>query len=337
MGHSDYMLLKIKTYLNIVTLLTGVILLPIASLGQTKTTNSDRQGTIVQNKYGLDPATPLTARIIKTPAVILQKFRDAGMSPTIHNLTKADSMKVVNAFLKLPALHQDILANHLLGISFLDNMPNTALTATVNPDDSFPVFTITFRAEILKQNVSQWLTEKELSYFTRDQPNLHIAIEAGKLDAILYVLLHEATHVVDGALGILAGNVDKTTPSTSTDIKNFPKNIWLNRTDLPNSFGDTLTKHSRFRNGGKLIPMECAQQIYQSAAQKPFVSLYSTSSWHEDLAEYLTVTHFTKKLKQPFKIIIYNDQKEIFTYEPMQSAAITSRIPLMNYFYKKRN
>ena len=36
-------------------------------------------------------------------------------------------------------------------------------------------------------------------------------------------------------------------------------------------------------------------RVYQALRRTPFVSLYSTSSQHEDLAEYLTVYDFTQK------------------------------------------
>lgn len=329
------MSIKINIYITILMLSSAAFISPLITKGQSTSLDSSQQETVVQKKYGLDPSKPLAKRIGNTPPEIIQKFRDAGMSPTIHRLSKTDSLKVVRAFQMLPPLHQHILKEHLLGISFLDNMPNTALTATINPEDQFPVFTITFRAEILKQDVSQWLTEKEMSYFTKDFPGFRIAIEAGKLDAILYVLLHEATHVVDGSLGILAMDQNKGTSGMAVNLKSFTRNIWVDRTSICPSYTDSLTSQSRFRGGGRLLPMELARQIYQSAAKGPFVSLYATSSWHEDLAEYLTVTHFTKRLKQPFRIIIHEDQKEIFIYEPMKSATVSSRISLMKYFYAK--
>ena len=323
-----------KTQLNISSLVifTIALSLPIIGKGQSKRLDKAYKSTI-HKKYSIDPSIPLTARIIETSNEILQKFRDAGMSPTVHQISKADSLKVVSAFKSLPPLHQQILKDHLVGISFLDNMPNTALTATVNPEDRFPVFTITFRAEILKQDVSQWLTEKESSYFTKN-PNLRIAIDAGKMDAIYYVLLHEATHVVDGALGII--NDEKQMSGIGSDFKGFTNNIWKDRTHLFPNFMDTLSDQARFRNGGKLLPIEYAKDIYLSAAKKPFVSLYSTASWHEDLAEYLSVTHLTRKLKQPFRILIYEGDKEIFSYEPMTSSMVNSRTDFMKYFYRRK-
>jgi hypothetical protein len=64
-------------------------------------------------------------------------------------------------------------------------MPNTALTSTLNSDEPYPVFNITIRAAILKQNVSEWLTEKERACFTKGNSPLSIVIEAGQLNALV--------------------------------------------------------------------------------------------------------------------------------------------------------
>ncbi len=317
-------------------LITGFVLIitHFSCKGQTIAEKENEQLEITQREYGLDPAVPLTGRIKETSPEILNKFREAGMSPTIHNLTEADSLKVVNAFESLPAVHQRVLKDHLLGISFLDNMPNTALTATVNPGDSIPVFTITFRAEILEQNVSQWLTEKEQSYFKPGGQDLKVSIEAGEMDAIFYVLLHETTHVVDGALGIIGKNRELRKSLFADQVEEFTTGTWLNRTTVVPTFLDSTFNRSIFHPGGEKLSITSAQKIYESAAYKPFVSLYSFSSWHEDFAEYLTVNHFTNKLKQPFKIVITEKGKEVFSYEPMKSKLIQSRIPLMEPFYE---
>jgi len=311
----------------------GLSIFPFVGKGQTKSTNEGEQIAKIQKRYGLDPKVPLTGRIKQTSPEILKKFRDAGFSPVLHKLNKDDSMKVVRAFNALPPLHQRVLKDHLLGISFLDNMPNTALTAAVNPDDSLAVFTITFRAEILRQNVSEWLTEKERSYFT-DHPNLKLSIEAGKLDAILYVLLHEATHVVDGSLGIL--NDQKKNTKIAKDFEPFTEDIWLDRITLAPKYKDTLSSKISFRPGGRKPSIETAKGIYQFASDKPFVSLYSLSSRHEDLAEYLSVSHFTDKLRQPFRIVLYENGNILYRFEPMKSLSVKSRISLMDHFYESK-
>ena len=81
-------------------------------------------------------------------------------------------------------------------------MPNTALTSTVNPDEPYRLFDLTIRAGVLGETVSEFLTQKERSCYDTAGSSLSVFIEAGTLDAIIHVLLHEATHIVDSSLGI---------------------------------------------------------------------------------------------------------------------------------------
>jgi hypothetical protein len=279
-----------------------------------------------------DPASPLISRITPTPPGALQAFHDAGMSPHEHQLTDAEKKQIARILAALPPLHKKVLAEHLEGISFLDDMPNTALTSLVGPDDTFRVYHITFRAAILHQDVSEWLTEKERTCFESGDPHLNISVEAGTLDAMLYVLLHETTHVVDGALGLLAVDGVDPRPGQEPFARNFTQGIWLDRTTLAPSFRDSLLLTNHFRRG-KPFPPALSVQVYTTLRQTPFVSLYSTSSRHEDLAELLTVYHFVYKLHQPFGFIVSRDDKPVFTYEPMSSDKVKARTGLLGFFY----
>ncbi|MEO6282919.1 MAG: hypothetical protein ABIN80_13435 [Dyadobacter sp.] len=234
----------------------------------------------------------------------LQIFKDAGMSPIEHTLTAEESGQLEKVFAELPPLHQQVLKEHLASISFLDDMPNTALTSTLNFGSDFPVFNITIRAAIFKQNASEWMSEKERTCFNAANSPLVVSCEIGQLSALLYVMLHETTHIVDGVLQIAKGN--------------FGTGTWHDITRIAPEFSDALIDSTRYR-GGKPLPIDRAEKLYQALSLTPFVSLFSTSRWHEDLAEYLSVYHFTQKLGQPFRITIRDKGKEIFIYEPMKS------------------
>lgn len=261
-------------------------------------------------------------------------FRDAGMSPTEHHLSEKEQSKIITAFATLPPLHQRILKSHLRSINFLDNMPNTALTSTVNPGETHQLFDITFRAEILNQDVSDWLTWKERTCFDSTGSTLRVSIQAGHLDAFLYVLLHEATHVVDGSLGItpkiLSQDGQILPDSLVTD---FIGGIWTGHTSVATAYKSPLLDSLVYRRGGKPLPIRQARRVYQDLAKSPFVSLYGRSSWHEDLAEYITVYHFTQKLGQPFAIKIQNGKQPVFEYKPMQSALVSKRFKYIARFY----
>ncbi|WP_461040563.1 hypothetical protein [Spirosoma harenae] len=287
-----------------------------------------------QPEAPFDSTTTLSARVKPASATVLQMFRDAGMSPTEHRLTQDEQEKVAAAFAALPPLHQRVLKSHLHSINFLDNMPNTALTSTVNPDEAHKLFDITFRAEILHQDASEWLTRKERTCFDTTGSAFQVSIQAGHLSAFLYVLLHESTHVVDGSLGISPDNTVVQNQSLSDSLAtDFVKGIWAGHTTPATNYKSPLLDSLVFRRGGKPLPVSQYNRVYQALKQSPFVSLYGRSSWHEDLAEFVTVYHFTQKLGQPFTITVRKGNRELFTYKPMQSALVRKRFKHMARFY----
>lgn len=306
------------------------------SLAQSKRESSTSATLrIVQKKYRLDPNQPLPFRITPTPDDILQKFRDAGMSPTAHPLSSKEKKIIAEAFAVLPPLHQRVLKQHLQSISFLDNMPNTALTAPVTNNEGVNLYHIAFRAGILNQTISEWATEKERTCFTRNVSTIQISIEAGLLNAFTYILLHEGTHVVDGSLQLIASDSVAGIARLNAFTTRFSKGVWKDITTHDWPVKDSIILKNRFRPGGSPFSPHQAPEVYQSLAQSPFVSLYSTASWHEDLAELLTIYHLTQRLQQPFRILITKNGTEFFSYEPTKSSPVQYRFDQLKYFYTK--
>ena len=151
-------------------------------------------------------------------------------------------------------------------------MPNTALTSTVNPNEPYRLFDITIRAAVLGEDVSAFLTQKERSCFDAAGSPLSVSIEGGKLDAIVYVMLHEATHVVDSSLRIARGG--------------FTDGVWSERTIVDARYRDPLLERIRFRADGEILTIDRADAVYAALRRTPFVSLYGSSNWHDDLASW---------------------------------------------------
>ncbi|MDF7814215.1 hypothetical protein P1X16_22740 [Hymenobacter sp. YC55] len=311
-------------------LLLLLLVLTLSNGARAQTTSPSKQPD-----FPFDSTTSLAARVHPPTATVLQLFRDAGMAPTEHSLTAAEQSKVAAAFAALPPLHQRILGSHLRSISFLDNMPNTALTSTVNPGEAHQLFDISFRAEILSQDVSEWLTWKEATCFDTTQSSLRVAIQAGHLNAFLYVLLHEATHVVDGALGITPNSALPAGAFLIDSLAtNFVKGSWAGHSTVAAAYKSSLLDGIAFRRGGQLLSVTKAKEAYRALEKTPFVSLYGRNSWNEDLAEYLTVYHFTQKLKQPFTITIRDGNQNVYAYQPMKSRLVSRRFKYMSQFYR---
>ncbi|MVM33859.1 hypothetical protein GO755_27735 [Spirosoma sp. HMF4905] len=257
-------------------------------------------------------------------------FREAGMKPINHELTEAEKEKVERAFAVLPPLHQKILKAHLQSVSFMDNMPNNALTSPVESSDSTKLYNITFRAGILGETVSEWATKKEYTSFNQSTDSVFtIRVEAGTSDAIQYVLLHEATHVVDAVLSITPH------PKTSEALAEpttFTKNIWSTMNRPVNTFVHPLLEKTRFRTGS--APIDSAADVYKALQQTPFASLYGMAAWFEDLAELEAIYHHTRKMGQPFRILVRKNNVEVVRFEPMNNKRVKARIKQLRIFYK---
>ncbi len=242
--------------------------------------------------------------------------------------------KLSSAFAALPPLHRRILDERLRTVSFLDGMPNTALTSTVNPSEPYRLFDITIRAGVFGEDVSGFLTQKERTCFDTAGSSLNVSIEAGTLDAIIYVILHEATHVVDSSLQITAANRPGDQLADESPASSFTEGVWSERTIIAPRYRDPLLERVKFRAGGEMLPIDRAEAIYAALRRTPFVSLYGSSNWHDDVAEAVTWYHLTERLEEPSRIVIRDAGKETFAYEPMKSDIVRNRFDQMDRFYE---
>jgi hypothetical protein len=266
----------------------------------------------------------LAEKLAPATDTVLKMFREAGMNPRQHELTAIETQKVMAALDKLPPLHKKVLKERLRHISFLDSMPNTALTSIVNNGDAVPAFDLTIRAAIIGQSVTEWINEKEQSYYIKDSSGYSVSIEAGKLDAIFYVLLHETTHIVDGSI-----RKDK-----EAFVNDMTNGVWTDRITIATPYDFPVIDSLYFRKSGRKIPIAQCLPLYKAFAKTPFASLYSTSSWSEDLAEFVTVSHFTQQLKQPFRITVKKNNAVVFAYEPMKNELVRKRLVNLKPIYR---
>jgi hypothetical protein len=178
----------------------------------------------------------------------------------------------------------------------------------------------------------EWLTWKKRTCFEAAGSTLSVDVKAGKLDAIVSVLLHEATHVIDFCLGITpalgAGNpFAGGAPATA-----FTEGIWSERTTHSPRCRDPLLERVKFRAGGQALAIDRAESVDASLRRTPFVSLHGRSNWHDDLAEYVTLYRLTEVLDQPYRIVICKEGKEVNADEPMKSDIVRGRAGQMKRF-----
>ncbi|GAB3981710.1 hypothetical protein GCM10028806_51890 [Spirosoma terrae] len=274
----------------------------------------------------------LTQRIHVAPESVFTMFREAGMKPVNRSLTPVQQEKVQNAFSVLPPLHQQILKQHLQSISFMDGMPNTALTSPVDTGNRQKQFNITFRAGLLDETISEWASWKENTCFEPGvDAKLKVRVEGGNLDAIIYVLMHEATHIVDAVMAISPHVSEKQSVPEPTS---FTKDVWRTMNVPEAKYLDSLLAKTRFRSG-KVLPISLGPEVYRKLAQTPFPSLYAMAAWSEDIAELATIYHLTTRLNQPFSVVVTKGDVELARFEPMKNPLVKQRLKQLTIFYTK--
>jgi len=278
----------------------------------------------------IDPASTLDSRVGETDPSVLKMFADAGMpTPRAHALTDAERQSLARAFAVMPPVHQRVLRERLRRISFLDGMPNTALTSTVESHTAEPLYDLTIRAGVLHETVSEFLTTKERTCFDFGGSARTVVIEAGSLEAIVYVLLHEATHMVDGALGLTP--VDGKPPAADADLLTI--DVWTDRLTVASAYASPLLEGLAYRRGGRPIPASDAPKVYGALQRTPFASLYGSSNWHDDVAELVAWHHLTSRMGQPYRIVVRERHKDVLVYEPMASPLVQRRLRLLAQMY----
>ena len=288
-------------------------------------------GTSAQNSDATY-AEDLSQRVRIAPESVFKSFREAGMNPVNHELTPSQKQKVAHSFALLPPLYQRILNQHLQSISFMDNMPNTALTSPVDSAGAPKMFNITFRAGLLEEPISEWATWKETTCFTPAADSSYkVRVEGGNMDASVYVLMHEATHIVDAVMDITPHPAERDAIVAPTL---FTKDIWRKMNVPAEPYLDSLLEQTRFRSG-KALPVSLAPEVYRQLAQTPYPSLYAMAAWFEDIAELATIYHLTANLNQPFYVVVIKDNVEVARFEPMKNELVKLRLDQLATFYAR--
>lgn len=304
----------------------------------------DLKQTIMKNparhfrNYSFNSESSLKSRVCPASEIVLSHLRKMdNMDDYKAYIPEKNEMSIIgNSFDNLPPLTRSLLRERLLGIYFITNLLGSGLTDWVVDKDNNIYMFMVFNPEVLKKNFSELITSKEKTCFKNDDSSIELSFDCGKrYNGFLYILLHESTHAVDYVMDI--------TPYTEKIIQRFQANtkneteftsgIWMeySRTYLKYPFRDDVTFYG-FGNGPKMKISE-AVDIYTQLSMSPFPSLYGSTNWAEDLAEFVTFYHYTEKMKQKFVINLYRDGKIIYTAEPMKNPEVRKRFRAVQVFY----
>ncbi len=293
--------------------------------------------------FRFNPALEFHRRVADPPAFILKYVRELDKKEyTSYKVTEKE-LKIIEAAVKqLPPMLRRMLKERVLEVYFINDFLGSGMTDWL-VDSAKKIYCVMyFNPVTLKMDMSEWLSYKEKTCFIMDDKDIDITVNAGnKYSAFLGILLHEAVHVADYALNITPYVEDNTRALSIVKgerIKEsaFTKGIW-NSLDTPAEKFDFKERRKisfYTLGGGPKLHISEAAAIYREFSATPFVSIYGSMSWAEDICEYLLFYHLTRRLGQPYVLTVLRNGNAMYTLEPMKSAAVQKRGAFMEQFYK---
>lgn len=292
--------------------------------------------------YQFNPESKLISRIKINPDAALDYFRQLDSNPnySLYQPSQEERQLMLDSFTQLPPLTQKVLKERLAGIYFVNHLLGSGLTEFILNDQDEIYIIMAFNPAIFKKNINQWLTDKENTCFIPNKEGLRLEIEVNpKLSGFFGILLHESVHAVDYVVGItpFVEPALQKIRKPLTKKSDFILGIWQEY-QIPDKSADFLWRPKLTFYGSKngpLILLEKAPEVYAQLLASPFVSLYSTLLWAEDLAEFVMFYHLTQKMRNPYRIQIKNAGKILSSYEPMLSKQVKDRFKTVEIFYHK--
>ncbi len=286
--------------------------------------------------YRFNADSSIISRVAAPPEFLLSYLKelDGRKDYTPYQPNSREIRIIENSLTILPPLYRQLLKKKLIGIYFINNFLGNGLTDWV-VDSSDSVYTVmVFNSSVFSKNMSDLLTEKEQTCFTKDDISYNISIDCGKkYNGFYYILLHESTHAVDYVMNI--------TPYTEIHYKkylrlagtdtDFTRNIWDGYDRAHDRF--LFTGHLLFYSSRPQLHISEAIDIYRDLSRSPFVSLYGSLSWAEDLAEMATFYHITHIMKEPFVINVMHNHGAAFSVRPLESLKVKERLKYLKIFY----
>lgn len=287
---------------------------PTAVLAQSTPDGLEPAACVTLNR---DNSVPLDSRTGRPDPAIIEIFSGAGATAiSAHELTPEEQTIVNRALARLPRLHRDVLQRHLRRLSFLDLQPGSgsALTSRAGLDETSSQFDITLRASLLDESLTAFLNTKEARLFEDDGSGFSVEFDAGESAALTYILLHEATHIVDQVLGL---SHDAAGPLRA--------GIWEDVRTLSESHASSLAARTPFRRE-PAIPLRYSPAFYESLRKSPFVSFYASAAAPEDMAELFAWQQLASRFDQSLTLTVREREgATLYRYEPLESPEVRSR------------
>lgn len=281
--------------------------------------------------YEFNRQSDLPDRIGTAPDFVLDYWSEQdGRQYTTRELSAQERGIVARCLAELPETYKTILTERLIGIYFIEDFLGSGLTDFVL-DEGNRIYTILLLNPLtLKDSLTDLVTRKENTCFIADRPGMSIAVTLDeRLPGLLYILMHEATHIVD--------YVNRCTPYVEPDMpeiqgkfsgpKPFTDRLWADYTHFRDGYGFAYKDRVTFygMNQGPKISISQAADVYRAMSGVPVASLYGTVNWAEDFAEYMTFHYLTQKRGTDYTLTVSENGQIIYQYKPFANSQVIDR------------
>jgi hypothetical protein len=281
--------------------------------------------------YEFKAATDLIDRVGTAPDFVLDYWSGQdGRRYTAHGLS-ADERDIFRQCLDdLPETYKNVLKERLIGIFVVEDFLGSGLADYVLDANDKIYSILLFNPTVLRVSLSELVTQKERTCFIFDRPDMSITVNLNnQLPGLLYILLHEATHIVD--------YINKYTPYVEPDMlkiqgessgaRPFTERLWADYTQLKDNYSFAYKDRITFygMSQGPKISISEAADAYRAMEGVPVASLYGALNWAEDLAEYMTFLYLTRIKGTDYTITAWDNGKVIYQYRPFENKKVLER------------
>lgn len=289
--------------------------------------------------YSFNPYSDIISRIKSIPEKHLMKLMkmDGRKDYSPYRPSRQELQMFREYFSKLPALNRKTMIDTTVAIYFVKNFSGGGMSDFIAGQNN-QVFTVLYvNPDVFSKTFSDWITYREGSVFRAGDGKMKLGINCGKkYNALMYLLVHESTHIVD-----YVHNINPYVEYSSADVfgikensKSFTGGVWDDYDTPVSQYSvDDSDKLSFYGLSGVTMPDSKISYLYEKLKNTPFVSLYGCRNWAEDLADSLTFYHLTQILKQPYTITVYEDNKPRLVYSPESNPLVKTRWEILEVFY----
>lgn len=284
------------------------------------------------DNYNFNKENSFSQRINVSGDMVLKYMREMDSHPnyTLYNPTESEKSMLEEYLCLLPPYIYDLCKKRLVGIYFLNDFYGSGLTDFIYGENGEIYTILALNPLVFEKNISQLFTYKDNSCFKNENRDIRLEIEiSNSYKGLLYILFHETAHIVD--------YVERETPYVHMTMKRlgfvkdnnalFTDQYWsayrIPIETLELKYNDSLRFYAE--EDERLISNRNMISVYRELEGSPFCSLYSTSNWAEDYAEYISLYYMTQVLKLKYNIKIFENEKLIYKYAPFENEQVLKR------------